>query len=339
MNFPIINTIDDVLPAIKNHPEFVIKDNFGPYVSIDYIYADENTFDCPIRRECRGIKFSKDGKILARPYHKFFNLEEKEETKSDKINWNTPHKILEKLDGSMVHPALINGQLVWMTRAGETEISKAAGNWANENFGDRLELIIDLLEKNFTPIFEWCSPTNQIVLRYSTDRLIFTAIRHNLTGIYEEVYSHDIFIISKELNPISPTILKSFISDVRGLKNQEGYVIRFNNGFMIKLKADEYVLRHKIFSDFLFEKNVLEIVLKNLVDDVLLVLSDEMAEKFHQYSNAVNSYILYTATNLKEKVNSAFDLYNKDRKQFALNFVPSLNPLLKSIAFNILDGK
>jgi hypothetical protein len=39
------------------------------------------------------------------------------------------------------------------------------------------------MDQDYTPIFEWCSPRNKIVLAYEQDLLVLTAIRHNRTGI------------------------------------------------------------------------------------------------------------------------------------------------------------
>lgn len=41
---------------------------------INYLYTLDNTFDSAVARECRGLKFDPDGKLIARPFHKFFNL-------------------------------------------------------------------------------------------------------------------------------------------------------------------------------------------------------------------------------------------------------------------------
>jgi RNA ligase len=53
-----------------------------------------------IRRECRGLIFDKDtGKVLARRFHKFFNIGESDETSTDTIDFKIPHMLTEKVDG------------------------------------------------------------------------------------------------------------------------------------------------------------------------------------------------------------------------------------------------
>lgn len=50
--------------------------------------------------ECRGIIFcEKTGQVLARRFHKFFNVNEQDETQAELIDLARPHFILEKADG------------------------------------------------------------------------------------------------------------------------------------------------------------------------------------------------------------------------------------------------
>jgi RNA ligase len=50
-------------------------------------------------RECRGLIFSDKGNILSRRFHKFFNVNELEETHESLIDINRPHILTEKMDG------------------------------------------------------------------------------------------------------------------------------------------------------------------------------------------------------------------------------------------------
>ena len=116
-DFPKITHIDDVLPAIQDSPEFIVAEKDG-YKVVNYVVATQDTFpsmitlteeddedaydsvcwfnhDRAIRRECRGLVFDMDGNLINRRYHKFFNVNERDETQLDKIDWNKPHSILE----------------------------------------------------------------------------------------------------------------------------------------------------------------------------------------------------------------------------------------------------
>jgi tRNA splicing ligase len=107
-HFPDLNHIRDVLPHIEGRDEFRVMQKDW-YTVINYAVAFEDTFsldsekshyNMTIRRECRGLIFdTATGQLISRPYHKFFNAGEKEETQLDKINLYEPHVVLEKLDG------------------------------------------------------------------------------------------------------------------------------------------------------------------------------------------------------------------------------------------------
>ena len=48
-----------------------------------------------------------------------------------------------------------------------------------------------------------------------------------------------------------------FWTDARALEGVEGYVIAFEDGHRLKIKADAYVLRHKALAGLAHEKNLL----------------------------------------------------------------------------------
>ena len=135
--FPIINTIDDVLPHIEGREEFIVAEReFGTVINYmvsmpdTFVMTGPDDFGGTIRRECRGLKFYPDGKIAARPFHKFFNVGEREETQPHNIDMSNPHSIEVKLDGSMLHPMLVGERIRWMTKMGITEVSAQAEEYA-----------------------------------------------------------------------------------------------------------------------------------------------------------------------------------------------------------------
>lgn len=191
--FPEIRTIDDVVPHIKDYEEFiVVEKEFGTV--INYTVSMIGTFDMTgpedlggaVRKECRGIKFFPDGKLAARPFHKFHNVGEREETQQHMIDLSQPHVIMEKLDGSMVHPMLVDGYVRWMTKMGITDVAMQAEVFVAKNTRYKA-FAAWCIGENLTPIFEWCSPFNQIVLPYEEDQLTLLAVRHNTTGEYVNV--------------------------------------------------------------------------------------------------------------------------------------------------------
>ncbi|WP_409518530.1 RNA ligase [Methylobacterium sp. R2-1] len=61
---------------------------------------------------------------MGRPFHKFFNLGERE--RAETLDWSAPHIVLDKLDGSTVPPVMLEGALVFMTRMGATTQAERA---------------------------------------------------------------------------------------------------------------------------------------------------------------------------------------------------------------------
>ena len=87
-SFPIIRNIRDVLPALEGRDEFIVAERDG-FSIIQYMVQMPDSFNMTgpddvygaIRRECRGMIFcNRTGDILRRPFFKFFNMGERQET-------------------------------------------------------------------------------------------------------------------------------------------------------------------------------------------------------------------------------------------------------------------
>ena len=64
---------------------------------------------------------------------KFFNVNEREETLIQHIDFSQPHLILEKLDGSMITPFEVDSRIRWGTKMGLTDGNVAPGLFPEEN--------------------------------------------------------------------------------------------------------------------------------------------------------------------------------------------------------------
>ena len=326
--FPEINNISDMLPAISGADEFRVIEK-GPYSVINYMVVGPETFPPvsnvydALRRECRGIIFdTKTGAILRRPYHKFFNLSERPETAIPVMDFGLPHDIITKYDGSMIAPFYIGRELHFGTKLGQTEASEAANKFAHTK-PNYMKFSQKLIETGYTPIFEWCSPRQRIVIRYAEDMLILTAIRDMRTGryfdldmMYQIAESYNIRTL-KSTGQVQDAL--SFVKKVQGMVNAEGYVVRFHDGHMIKVKADEYLAIHRAKEGIVREKNVLQMLFEEKMDDILPKLPEEDAKKLSEYCDAV----FLNVQNYKNRVwNDYLTLVNtpgiKTKKDFAL---------------------
>jgi RNA ligase len=350
-DFPQIETIEDVLDDINGYDEIRVMDK-GDYTVINYVVAFEETFAwdsedphaSSIRRECRGLIFDKQGKLVSRPYHKFFNAGEKDETQLNKINLYEPHVVLEKLDGSMIRPIPTSDGFVLATKAGVTDIAQQA----EEFIADKphySHLIHKCILMNVTPIFEWVSRKNRIVVDYPTDNLILTGMRYNSTGLYVGYKAMEQYAtawnipVVKVVDGLSVQNIELFVKQVREWEDNEGIVLRFDTGHMIKVKADDYILRHKSKESINQEKNVIQVVLDDAVDDMIPLLTKEDAERLKNFQKAFWDSVEHTAMDMNDLYNAGNTMY-PDKKEFAVNFVQKMIlPFHAPIMYAIRGGR
>ena len=346
--FPTINHIDDVLPHIVGRNEFRVTDKDN-YTVINYMVAFENTFlwddndpiGSSIRRECRGITFDNDGKLICRKYHKFFNVGEKEETQLNKINLYEPHIVLEKLDGSLISCQPTAEGFVLVTKAGVTDISQQAEVFiADKPY--YAQFINKCIQKGTTPIFEWCSRKNRIVIDYPEDQLILTAMRYVFEGSYVtyEVmknYATAWGIPVVKVIAGDDTNITEVVDHIRKWDDGEGVVLRFDTGHMVKIKADQYVLRHKTKDQVSQEKNIIQIILNDDVDDLVSLLTPDDVSRIQQFQQVFWKGVDETTQELIEMYSSGKDI--ESQKDFAVSFVQSVASNYKPFMFNMRNGR
>ena len=250
--FPKITHLQQVLDAIAGREEFVVRvSEEHDYTIVNYAVNFEDTFPpvtderTAILRECRGITFrTSTGEVIARKYHKFFNLGERPETLPGAIDWEVPFREFEKLDGSMISPLLINGEVRWATKMGLTDVAKPVDEFTKDKIHYH-EFAKYWMSTGWTPIFEWCSRQQRIVIDYPQDALILTAIRNNLTGEYktyedmrDECEAYGIPCVSA--GPEITGFDEDAVQAIRELEGKEGEVWRDRDGHMRKLKGEHY---------------------------------------------------------------------------------------------------
>ena len=351
-DFPEIKTIQDVLPHIEGRDEFRVLEKEG-YNVIIYAVSFEDTFlwdendpvGSAVRRECRGLIFDiGTGNLISRPYHKFFNVGEKEETQLNKINLYEPHVVLEKLDGSMIRPILTPEGFRLATKAGVTDVAMNAEVFiADKPHYDTF--IRKCFQRNITPLFEWCSRKNRIVVDYPEDQLILTGMRDKTTGCY--VY-YDAMLkyatawnipVVKAVNGLPVQNINLFVKQVREWDDGEGIVLRFDTGHMVKVKADDYVLRHKSKDSISQEKNVLQTILEDAVDDLVPLLTPEDGERIQRFQNAFWMGLDEVALEMAELFVEGNKMY-PEKKDFAVEFVQKkVSSLHAPIMYAMKGGK
>lgn len=327
-------TLEECRRICQEKPEFTERKKDG-YIVFDYNMNDSHSFDDPVASEMRGIAFDYDGNIVSRPLHKFFNLGEKP------VELDLDNAVVtEKLDGSMIRAIKVGNGWVLGTRAGQTDVSKLADDFITNKIN--YHALIDSCVKfgNSTPIFEFWSKENRVVLEYPESRMTLLAIRENDTGKYVDYDSlcqigatFGVPVVKKMPlhNFANFSELTKTIKDATGI---EGVVVSTPTGW-VKIKADEYCLMHKAVDGVKFDKDVCLLVIDGTIDDVLPLLSSTRQEEVIKLRDEIISAMHMMALAATTKFVMLSE-HHSDRKAFALEAktFPFKNEL-----FALLDGK
>jgi RNA ligase len=352
--FPTIVHMDDVLPAIAGRDEFIVAERDGfKVINYNVGYADTFTIDeddvmdnygvmIPkgvMRRECRGLIFHPDGTIMSRPFHKFFNVGERDETQMHCIDMSQPHTLYEKMDGSMIRPMMVNGVFRLGTKMGVTDTSIAAEAICTDDTRMWMDIA---MQQNLTPLFEFVSPDNRIVLKYDEPELVLLAIRHNITGEYLDIEG----LRSNEFFPVVPSYgaldgdFDEYIARQRGKEGREGDIIRFADGHMLKIKNDWYVRIHKVKDKIRTDRHVLALLLANDLDDVYPHLDEIDYNYVKSFEAKFHAAMIDKVAHLNAVVSKALSDAGGDKKKLAIEILPATD-LMKheyGIVFKMADG-
>lgn len=343
--FPENITIDECRAIVAERDEFIeaVRDGFTVF---NYNVAFADTFPAvqkradAIRREMRGLVFRGD-ELYSRRFHKFFNLNEKEETQFENIDWSKPHYLLEKLDGSMVTPFFSTDdsmEIKWHSKMGETFVSDEVSEWMKTNpdkAHNYYRFCYFATRYGFTPIFEWLSTTNRIVVEHETNNLVLLAMRDNNLGWYSEyddlkelAEQYYLPIVSRiDVPSFDSTVLES----IQKINQSEGVVIVFNDGHMLKVKSDWYLKLHKVKSYLDHEKDLVGVILENKVDDLYSVLVAEDRERVKKFSLELHANIQQSIHMLRDVVLPMTK--GCDRKVFATDFANDFRKFYRTFAF------
>jgi len=274
MMFPVIECLDDLLPHIKNKPEIRVDHQSNGMTVVCYMVSAENTFDSAWTRECRGITFGPDGKIAGRSLHKFFNVNEREETRPENLPSNIV-RLMDKRDGSMIHTVKVGDTFRLKSKKSfDSDVAKAATEWINRPENANFYRFCEVMAWNDeTAIFEFTAPDARIVLPYKNAELKLLHVRDNKTGEYwNRDYMHGIFgkgNCVEEFNCEFIT-LQMLLDQAKTVENIEGWIAQFPNE-MVKVKCDWYLKRHRAMT-FLRERDIAQLVLDEGLDDIKSML-------------------------------------------------------------------
>lgn len=256
---------------------------------------------------------------------------------------------------SMITPYMTGGKLRWGTKMGLTDTAANAEAFARKN-PKYIRFAEKILEAGQTPIFEWMSRKNRIVVDYPHDNLVLTAIRDNEGGSYMDYVKMKNLADSAGIDvvgalPGSVENLEKFMAQAHDLEGAEGYILRFADGHMVKIKGAWYIGLHKTKDALSQEKNVIRLIMDDSVDDAKGFMDPADAvqlEKFQRavltgikdYANRIESDVARAQSELEKQDLSMFD--DPDRavkKMFAQNFASKMTDKIRQqLAFRVFDG-
>jgi RNA ligase len=346
MKFPEINHLQDFDKVLQKDEMRLKEETYGNrrFGIISYMVAFEETFNSELARECRGITFDMEtGEVVSRPFHKFFNVNENKYSKFDDIYWDNI-TVFDKLDGSMLTPVLIdNDTYAWKTK--KSFYSDVALH-ASECWDELIEkgvwthdFILKYLRGGYTPIFEFMSPMNRVVIDYGEiPQFKLLAVRCNKSGQYFDQSGCKSPFAEGKLKYTPETFMKNLLESDKW-EGTEGFVI--SDGVdMYKLKTKWYVERHKLVGD-LNAKRVVEFTVNEEIDDVIATFTNLRMTSRIEYIKGIrdktNTIILVERRKIKQYWDSLKRLGN-DRKKFALSVQKNVPAEYKGFMFSMLDG-
>ena len=343
--------------------------NYSPKVQYERLW-DEITL------QCRGLVTNSKGVIVARPFKKFFNYEEYKPEDIPNEDYVVYEKMDGSLGILFYYEYELSDERrynIWFNNNYETGMErffdpnnlpdydnsyyeptpKRKGEWIFATRGSftseqsiRGREILDkkydysALRKDNTYLFEIIYPENRIVVDYKgEEKLVVLGVIHTETG--EEVPDSSLFFMQEggwELVTVYKTwgegydLLKEEIS-----KDKEGYVLRFKNGFRMKIKGEEYVRLHRILTN-ISNRDIWEYLKDNKpLDDLLEKVPDEFNDWVK--SEVANFKEMYTITlTMAELTFIKFIKPEMSRKE-AAEIIKTKDKSIQPILFKKLDNK
>ena len=275
-----------------------------------------------ITLKCRGLVTNCDGKIMARSFDKFFNIEENRHRVTENF------EVYAKLDGSL--GLIFYHEGVWETASRGSFISEQA---------KQAKLMLDAnideeqLDTSLTYVVEIIYPENRIVVDYSARRSLVFLSAFRPTG-------EEVFLDRRDLSNTGFEVVQRYefedFTDLKALNwdNSEGFVVRFSNGDRVKIKFEQYLAVHRVVTNLnattLFEwfkddSVTLEERLKQIPDEFYESAKLQWKDFQHKYD-----ILLELA---KRRVS---ELAHLSKKEFALTIKDDDN---KPILFAIRNNK
>lgn len=313
--YPEIRTIEDILPHIRpgtgihcfEHDDLIV---------VRYTSSLPETFQTAHDLECRCMIFCRHtGEILSRTFHKFFNLGERQGLAD--LDFSGPAHLSLKLDGSMMGAFVRRNEVLFHTRGGLSPHSLAARNAAHDG---HMALVREAFDSGLTPIFEFTSPANRIIIPYARESLTLLALRGRQSGTYDRAEAarmarkHGVAfaeVLEEGLSGLGE--VTSALAEIGQRTDIEGVILGFDDGHRLKSKTADYLRRHKVLANIHQEKYVYLCYLGNVLDDTAAALGGMRGRALTEFIARIENRIEMICREVTDAASDLRDLPPKDR--------------------------
>ncbi len=296
----------------------------------------------------RGIILNrKTGEIVAQPFSKFFNVNEREDTRMETLPWDSGYQVFEKMDGWLGTLYRYNGEHRIATRGSFDGMG--VGTWATNMLSKHN---LSNLPDEVTLMFELICPQTKIIVDYGgEEKLVLTAAFNRHTN--EEYDWTQVEAWASEFGFELPRAFGNDIEECQRFLNKhdgtelEGFVIRFSSGLRVKIKGEDYRRRAAIVAHLsplsiwrTMENGKVDTSTKEALDADYVELFDKYANELERQYRSLRQNIWkeYNAIVETFKAGSADNGWELDRKKFAQH-VFSGKPQYPNMMFAMLDQK
>lgn len=307
--------VDDGYIKAQRHPsEPLTIYNYGPKTQYDWHWTPET-------KACRGLIVDDQERIVARPFEKFFSLEQLQDTPLPL----EPFEVYEKLDGSL-------GVLYWTSKGPQIA---TRGSFVSEQAVRATDMLWQRyrgirLDPALTYLFEIIYPENRVVIDYGETADLF------LLAVIETASGQELPVC--DFSSLGFPIVRRYdgITEFASLKtleetNREGFVVRFESGLRVKVKFEEYKRLHRLITG-VNPRHIWEDLKEGRSLDSLL---DRVPDEYYQWVKQVESGLLSEYAAIEGECKADFKVLGS-RKDTALYFQTKRYP---PVLFSMLDGK
>lgn len=271
-----------------------------------------------LAKECRGKVIDLDTKeIVVYPFDKFFNLNEVEETKEDRLNALIERAneiyVTEKKDGSAIIVTKYKGKVLLNTNG---EFSNIQIKLATDLFNTKYKYFFKNVPDGYTFVFELIHPSNKIVIDYGDIRKLYLLAVRDLNTCKLKSYPELCEIAKKYkldiTNSFVFTSLYDFVSKTRDeeMQNREGWVFRLvgdDFDVMFKLKFEEYFRLARIQNSPSLKK-LYALLSNNMIDDLIANSEGDLRKEIEGHISDLMGYF----DKFKAYIKEIFDLKSEE---------------------------